>query len=63
MSYPRYGCVVSTIDNYIYVIGGISGMTSKQMVSKIEVYNPNANKWNLIEDINLNIFKAASVII
>ena len=62
MNYPRYGCVVSSIDNYIYALGGISCLNSKQMVKQIEFYNPIHNKWYLVDDkLNLNIYKGASV--
>ena len=61
MNIPRYGCIVSTIDDTIFAIGGISDYATKEMVNSIEFYNPNHNKWYLVDDkIGLNIFKAAS---
>jgi hypothetical protein len=60
MNYKRYGCNISTIDNTVYAIGGISCLNSKEMVNCIEYYNQNDDKWYVLDEkISLNIFKAA----
>ena len=61
MNYKRYGCTVSTIDDKVYAIGGISCMKTKEMVRFIEYFNPNNDQWYVLDEkIGLNIFKAAS---
>ena len=50
MLYSRIGCAVciSQNKNFIYVVGGVTD--NNQLLKSCEVYNVQANKWNLLPD-------------
>ena len=54
MNVPRKGLGATSVNGQIYVVGGTGYEECDECLNSVEVYNPEKNKWSLINNESKN---------